>query len=138
MARVVEFILCYQTELKNVARGHHVYQLVWASTVGEKLFTAPDKKGEALSYDEFAIGVFKDEKCSLLVRHLLIEISNFSLCLMVKVMKKRGREIGLVDLANFVYITKDKSCSIILEPELEKRKTLFQDLKLKFYKKGVY
>ena len=51
---------------------------------------------------------------------------------------KREREISLVVLANFVYITKDKNCSIILEAELEKRKALFQDLKFKFYKKGIY
>ena len=52
-------------------------------------------------------------------------------------MRKWEREIGLVVPANFVYITKDKSCLNILETELEKRKTLLQDLKLKFYKKGL-
>ena len=56
----------------------------------------------------------------------------------MKITGKRKREIGLAVPANFVYITKDKNCSIILEAELEKRKTLFQDLKLKFYKKDVY
>ena len=40
----------------------------------------------------------------------------------------RKREIGLVVSANFVYITKNKNCSIILETQLEKRKILFQDL----------
>ena len=81
MARVegyFDFVLCYKTELKRVVRGHHVYQSVWTSTVGENLFTAPDKREEALSYDEFAIGVYKDEKCSLLVGHLPIEISSLS------------------------------------------------------------
>ena len=43
---------------------------------------------------------------------------------------KREREIGLAAPANFVYITKGKNYSIILEAEAEKRKTLFQDLKL--------
>ena len=38
----------------------------------------------------------------------------------------------------FSRTSQDKNCSIILETELEKRKTLFQDLQLKFYKKGVY
>ena len=46
-------------------------------------------------------------------------------------MGKRQREIGLVVPATFVYITKDKNCSIILEATLEKRKTFFPDLKLK-------
>ena len=56
----------------------------------------------------------------------------------MKITGKSVREIGLVVLANFVYTTKDKNCSIILEAELEKRKTLLQGLKLKFYKEGVY
>ena len=150
MARVEgysDFILCYKTELKSVVRGHHVYQSVWTSTVGENLFTTPDKREKALSYDEFAIGAYKDEKCSLLVGHLPIEISSLSYLflknpsenkIIVKITGKREREIGLVVPANFVYIAKDKNCSIILKAKLEKRKTLFQDLKLKFYKKVVY
>ena len=128
-------------------RGHHAYQSVWASTVGENLSTAQDKWEKVLSYHEFAIGVYKNEKCSLLAGHLPIEISNLSYQflkkssenkIIVKITGKREREIGLVVPANFVFITKDKNCSIILEAELENRKTLFRDLKLKFYKKGVY
>ena len=130
MARVegyFDFVLCYNTELKSVVRGHHVYQPVWTCTVGENLFTAPDKREEALSYNEFAIGVYKDEKCSLLVGHLPIEISNLFYHflekssenkIIVKITGKREREIGLIVPANFVYITKDKNCSIILEAKL--------------------
>ena len=73
-----DFVLCYKTTLKSVVCGHHVYQSVWISTVGENLFTAPDKREEALIYDEFAIGVYKEEKCSLLVGHLPIKISSLS------------------------------------------------------------
>ena len=58
-----DFALCYKMELKSVACGYHVYQLVWTCTLSENLFTAPDKREEALSYDEFAIGLYKDEKC---------------------------------------------------------------------------
>ena len=128
-------------------RGHHAYQSVWASTVGENLFTAQDKWEKVLSYHEFAIGVYKNEKCSLLAGHLPIEISNLSYQflkkssenkIIVKITGKREREIGLVVPANFVFISKDKNCSIILEAELENRKTLFKDMRLKFYKKGVY
>ena len=127
-------------------RGHHSYQSIWASTVGENLFTAQDKWENVLSYDEFAIGVYKNEKCSLLAGHLPIEISNLSYQflkkssenkIIVKITGKREREIGLVVPANFVFITKDKNCSIILEAELENRKTLFKDLKLKFYKRCI-
>ena len=119
MARVEDysdFVLCYKAELKSAVRGHHVYQPVWSSTVGENLSTAPDKREEALSYDEFAIGVFKDKKCSLLVGHLPIEISNLSYQslkrssenkIIAKITRKREREIDLVVPANSVYITKD-------------------------------
>ena len=130
-----------------MVRGYYVYQPAWTSTIGENRFTAPDKREEALSYDEFAIGVYKDEKCILLVGHLPIKISSLSYHflkkssenkIIVKIMGKRETETALVVPANFVYISKDKNCSIILEAELEKRKALFQNLKLKFCKKGVY
>ena len=81
MARVEgysDFILCYKTELKSMVRGHHVYQSVWTSTVGENLFTAPEKREKVFNYDEFAISVCNDEKCGLLVGYLPIKIS--SLC----------------------------------------------------------
>ena len=71
-----DVVLCYKTELKSVVRGHHVYQSVWTSTVFESLFTARDEREEALSYNEFAINVYKDEKCSLLTGHVPIEISS--------------------------------------------------------------
>ena len=100
-----DFVLCYKTELKSVIRGHHVYQSLWTSNVGEKLFTTPDKREEAFSYDEFAVSVYKDEKCSLLVGHLPIEISSLSYHflkkssenkIIVKTTGKRERGIGLV------------------------------------------
>ena len=80
MARVEgysDFILCYKTDLESVVREHHVYQSLWTSNVGENLFTAPDKM-EELSYNEFAICIYKDKNCSLLVGHLPIEISSLS------------------------------------------------------------
>ena len=142
-----DFVLCFKMELKNVVLGHHVHQSLWTSTVGENIFTASDKREGALSYNKLAIGVYKDEKCSLLVGHLPIEISRLSYHflkkssenkIIVKITGKTEREIRLAVPANYLYITKDKNCSTILEAELEKRKTLFRDLKLKFYKKGVY
>ena len=82
-----------------------------------------------------------------MVGHLPIKMSSLSYHflnkssenkIIVKITWKREREIALVVLANFAYITKDKNRSIVLEAELEKRKILFQDQKLKFYKKDVY
>ena len=67
-------------------------------TVGENFFTAPDKRKEGLSYDEFAIGVYKDEKCSLLVEHLAIETSSLSYHFLKKssgnkiIVKGKGKE----------------------------------------------
>ena len=116
-----------------MVRGYHVYQSAWTSTVGENRFTAPDKREEALSYDEFAIGVYKDEKCILLVGHLPIKISSLSYHflkkssenkIIVKNTEKREKEIGLVVPANFAYITKDKNCSIILKTKLENKKNI--------------
>ena len=120
-----DFVLCYKTELKSVVRGHHVYQSVWTSTVGENLFTAPDKREEALSCDEFVIPVYKDEKCSLLVGHLPIEISSLSYHflkkssknkIIVKITGKREREIGSVVPANFIYITEIKTIQLFWRP----------------------
>ena len=120
-----DFVLCYKTELKSVIRGHHVYQSLWTSNVGEKLFTTPDKREEAFSYDEFAVSVYKDEKCSLLVGHLPVEISSLSYHflkkssenkIIVKITGKREREIGLVVPANFVYITKEKTVQLFWRP----------------------
>ena len=95
----------YAMELKSVVRGHNVYQSIWASIVGDNLFTAPDEREEAFSYDEFAISIYKDEKCSLLVEHLPMEISGLSYHflkkssenkIIVKITGNREREIGLV------------------------------------------
>ena len=59
-----------------MVREHHVYQSVWTSTVGENFFTAPDKREKRLNYDEFAMGIYKDEKCSLQIGYLPIDISS--------------------------------------------------------------
>ena len=129
-----DFVLCCKTELKIAVRGHHVYQSVRSSTVGENLFTAPDKREEALSYDEFAIGVYKDEKCSLLAGHLPIEISNLSYHslkkssenkIIAKITRKRQREIDLVVPANSVYITKDNYHSNYFGDRITEKMNIF-------------
>ena len=133
-------------------RGYHAYQSVWTSTAGENFFTAPGKREQKLSYDEIVIKTAY-KKTKSVVHWLGTYQSKFQACLIisfhynfvlsenkiiVKITGKRETEIGLVVPVNFVYITKDKNCSIILEAELEKRKTMFQDLKLVVYKIGVY
>ena len=114
-------------------------------------FHCSRQKGRALSYDEFVIGVYKDEKCNLLVGHLPIEISSFSYHFLKVIGKqnncenygKKGKrnwfssptQLCLYRFVSTFFIW-DKNCSIILEARLEKREILFQDQKLKFYKNG--
>ena len=125
---------------------HHVYQSVWTSTVGENLFTASDKWEEALSYDEFAIDVYKDEKSSLLVGHLTIEISRLSYHFLKKSSEnkiienygKKGKrnwfsspsQLGL----RFILL-KIKTVQLFWSPNLRKEKHCFKIWNLSFMKK---
>ena len=51
---------------------------------------------------------------------------------------KRQREVGLVVPAKFIFTTRNKRYSEVLEKELLKRKTKFPSVTLKFKQKGVY
>ena len=124
-----------------------MYQSTWASTIGERLFTAPDPREEAVAYDKFVVGVYKDPTHDVLVGHIPIEIS--SLCyhflntnldntIIAEITGKRKREVGLVVPAKFVFKTYDMRCLEVLENELQKRKQLFPSVKLNFRKKGIY
>ena len=88
-----------------------------------------DDRGEALSYDDHAIGVYKNG--SELVGHIPIEISallHYFLqnskenMIFAVVVGKRKREIGLVVPARYVAETKDKRTAEILSEELLKKK----------------
>ena len=151
MARVsgyLPFKVCHKTEVSSVIRGHHVYMSIWTSTVGEHLTTAPETREEAIQYDKFSIGVYKDaDKEKLLVGHLPAEIS--SLCyhflaqnadneINAEITGKRRREVGLVVPAKLSFETNNRKCAEILEEELLKRREKFSTLELKFKKKGLY
>ena len=61
------FKVCYRTQVSTVIRDHHVYMSIWTPTVGENLFTVPDAREEAVEYDKFSIGVYKDIEKKFLV-----------------------------------------------------------------------
>ena len=104
----------------TVIRGHYVYMSIWKSTIGESLTKAPEIREEAIQYDKFLIGVYKDVEHKILVGHLLVEVS--SLCyhflghskdkkINVVVTGKRHKEVGLVIPAKLSFETYDKTCA---------------------------
>ena len=138
------FIVCYQTELTSIIRGHYVYKEVWDAVIGEMLEAALDDQEEAKEYDKYPVGLYKKD---ILSGHIPIEIS--SLCFhfinqdpgnKIKALRtgKRQGEIGLVVPAKLIFISNNKRFSEVLENELVKRKNKFSTLTLKFKKKGVY
>ena len=79
MARAdrVEFEMNSILQFKSVIRGHHVYREIWAPVKDETVLCMEDERGEAKSFDKYAVG-----SCSANV--------------FAKVKGKRKREIGLV------------------------------------------
>ena len=53
------FIVCYQTELTSIIRGHYVYKEVWDAVIGEMLEAALDDQEEAKEYDKYPVGLYK-------------------------------------------------------------------------------
>lgn len=137
MARANElsskYEMLYRIEFTCPIRGHHVYKDTWAPFIGQKLVCKPDPRHEALTYDKYALGVYKrvDEK-DILVGHLPIELSqllnNFLSTggkrnkLVAEVVGKRKREIGLVVPAKYTATTNDRRFAEILKNKLEEKK----------------
>ena len=111
-----QFSVCHKTDLARVLRGHHVYMSCWSTTIGERLFAAPDTGEEAKHYDKFVISMYKLDN-NVLVGHVPIE----SLCyhflqefpgnkIDAVITGKRHREVGLVVPAKKIFFklkTKD-------------------------------
>ena len=99
---------------------------------GKKIDCHKDGRDEASMYDIHAIGVYKQEKGSTLVGHVLIKYStlldnNFLNSdkenrLIAVVTGKRKGAVGLVVLAEFTSRTKKRNIATILHRELEKKK----------------
>ena len=138
------FIVCYQTELTSIIRGHYVYKDVWDAVIGEMLEAALDDQEEAKEYDKYPVGLYKKH---IFVGHLPIKISILCFHFMnqdpenkIKAFTtgKRQREVGLVVPVKLNFMTNNKQFSEVLEKELLKRKNKFPTLTLKFKKKCVY
>ena len=68
--------MLYKIEFTGPIRGHHIYKDCWTPFIGQRLFCKPDSRTEALTYDKYALGVYKrGEDSEKLVGHLPIELS---------------------------------------------------------------
>ena len=129
MARTLE--MKYKLEFSAPIRGHHIYKDNWWPKIGEELNCQKDNREDAIQYDKFSIGVFKNEE---LVGHIPSEISELLTHFIQNSPKnkmiafpigKRKREIGLVVPAKYMAICENKKVAqILMEKLLEKQKIL--------------
>ena len=49
----------YKTKFTGPIHGHHIYKDCWAPFIGKRLDCKPDSRTEALTYDKYALGVYK-------------------------------------------------------------------------------
>ena len=140
MARTVPARFVYHIEFQCAIRGHHAYKN-WTPTMREKLICKKDDREEALSYDDHAIGVYKNG--SELVGHISIEVSALLHYFLQNSKEnmifavgagKRKREMGLVVPARYVAETKDKRTAQILSEELLKKKEKYSHLEFDLMK----
>ena len=139
----------YTLEFDAAIRGHHVYQSKWTPTLDMKLKCEFDKRSEAAEYDENAIGNYiwgKEGKESGLVGHLPIELSKLlkqfldadkKNMLIVTVIGKRKREVGLVVPGRYTAMTERKEIIDVLSRELVKKKEKYKYFELKYEEKSV-
>ena len=111
--------------------------MCWAPFIGQRLDCKPYSRTESLTYDKYALGVYKHvEDKEELVGHLPIELSqllnNFLSTdgntnnLTAEVIGKRKREIGFVVPAKYRATTNDKKFAEILERELLEKKEFIE------------
>ena len=145
MARATPFCNVYYTlEFEAAIRGHHVYQSKWTPELDMKLKCEFDRRNEAVEYDENAIGVYlwgEEGKESGLVGHLPIELSKLlkqfldadkKNMLIVTVIGKRKREVGLVIPGRYTAMTENKEIIDVLSSELVKKKEKYKYFELKY------
>ena len=125
---VKDFDLPFEINFKTIIRGHHVYRIIWTSSIGQVLQAQPDKRKEAVNYDKCAVVIFKryEEDISKLslVGQVPVELSkllnqflkaNTGNCIYVEVIGKRKREVGLVVPAKFSARTKCSRTARVLD-----------------------
>ena len=59
---VKDFDLSFEINFKIIIREHHVYKSIWTSSIGQILLAQPDERKEALDYDKYAVGIFKQRE----------------------------------------------------------------------------
>ena len=138
----------YTLEFDAAIRGHHVYQSKWTPMLDMKLKCEFDKRSEAAEYDENAIGVYirgEEGKETGLVGHLPIELSKLlkqfldvdkKNMLIVTVIGKRKREVGLVVPGRYTAMTERKEIIDVLSHELVKKKEKYKYFELKYEEKS--
>ena len=148
---VKDFHLSFEIKFKTIIGGHHVYKSIWTSSIEQVLLAQPDERKEALDYDKYAVGIFKQHEEDIsklsLVGHVLVELSKLlnhflkadrGNCIYVEVIGKRKREVGLVVPAKFSARIKCSQTAKVLDEQLLKMKEQFSTLEFKHGKKGLY
>ena len=148
---VKNFELSFEINFRTIIRGHHVYKNIWTSSLGQVLKAKPDERKEAMGYDKYSIGVFKqseeDDSQLILVGHAPVELSRIlnqylkadeGSSIYVEVTGKRKREVGLVVPAKFSARTKSMRTARILDEQLVRIKENFSNLEFTHRKKGLY
>ena len=148
---VKNFELSFEINFSTIIRGHHVYKNIWTSSLGQVLLAKPDDRKEALDYDKYSIGVFKQKEEDVsqleLVGHAPVELSRLlnhflkahvGNSIYVEVTGKRKREVGLVVPAKFSARTKSTRTAKILDEQLDRIKEKFTTLEFKHRQKRLY
>ena len=63
MARQTTFYkygMYYKIDFNLVIRGYHVYKGCWTPIMGETVLARNNTREEALEYDQYTIGIFKE------------------------------------------------------------------------------
>ena len=117
----------------SVIRGHHVYKEKWKPTPGEILYCREDNRDEAKQYDEYSVGVFREQTgLKSLVGHVPIELSflvftfltsDSGNVVLYKVSGARKLENGLVVPATFIVRTATFIVRTVRKKIFEKIKT---------------
>ena len=69
-----KYDMYYKIEFNSVIKGHRVYKRCWKPVMRETVLARKDTREEALEYDKYAIGIFKEQEEEL-VGHIPIELS---------------------------------------------------------------
>ena len=52
------FKVVHEIKFRTLIRGHHVYKDIWTPMKGWQLYAYHGRRGEALAYDKFAVGIY--------------------------------------------------------------------------------